>query len=571
MKKLTLWIVAIPLILFSPLVFAAEAPDDAQKGNIIDKAYRINVPFIENRGQLENSDVGFYAKTFGGIIFVEKNGTINYNLLFGNKKGVAIKEIFTKKRITVEGLEPSPTRVNYFKGKEKSKWKKNIPSYERISLGVIYKGIDLTLRAYGNNVEKIFTVLPEGNPEIIKIKLRGANELKVNEKWELKVITEHGSLKFTKPLAYQRTGEEKSSVEIAYVIYKDTTYGFKAGNYDKKRPLIIDPLLASTFIGGSDRDSAYSMALDASGSVYIAGATESSDYPTTPGAYDESLNGNLDVLVSKLDSSLSSLLASTLIGGVGVEHAYSTALDASGNVFVTGDTFSSEYPATSGAYDESYNGINDVFVSKFDSSLSSLLASTFIGGDIPANPDMQTPLEHARSMALDASGYVFVAGYTNAPDYPTTLGAYDESHSGGTNVFVSKLGSDLSSLLASTFIGGAVEYSYSLALDASGNVFITGNTFSPNFPITPGAYSEIFNGVMDCFITKIDSDLSSIVASTFIGGGAWDEPLSMVLDGIGNVYVTGVTFSSDYPAMSGAHGENFKGIRDVFVSKFFFD
>ncbi len=233
MKKLTLWIVAITLILFSPLVFAAKAPDDAQKGNIIDKAYRINVPFIENRGQVENSDVAFYAKTFGGIIFVEKNGTINYNLLFGNKKGVAIKEIFTKKRITVEGLEPSPTRVNYFKGKEKSKWKKNIPSYERISLGVIYKGIDLTLRAYGNNVEKIFTVLPEGNPEIIKIKLRGAKELKVNEKGELKVITEHGSLKFTKPLAYQRTGDEENSVEIAYVIYKKTTYGFKAGNYDK--------------------------------------------------------------------------------------------------------------------------------------------------------------------------------------------------------------------------------------------------------------------------------------------------------------------------------------------------
>jgi len=540
-----------------------EIPDDAKKAEILKHAYRIQVPFIENRGQVESKDVRFYANTFGGTIFVEKDGVLTYNLPVEDKGGVVIKEIFTEKQITITGLEPSPTRVNYFIGKDKSNWKTNIPSYDSIPLGEIYKGIDLTLRAYGNNVEKLFTVLPEENPEIIRIKIEGAKGLKVNEKGELEVITELGTVRFTKPLAYQKIGGKKETVEVTYVSYKENTYGFKVGNYDKKRPLIIDPLLASTFIGGGvgDNDYGRSIAIDATGNVYVTGETHSSDYPTTSGAYDESHNGYCDVFVSRLDSTLSTLLASTFIGGGSADCAYSIALDESGNVYVTGETHSSDYATTSGAYDESCNGDRDVFVSKLDSTLSTLLASTSIGGGVG-------DYAYGRSIAIDATGNVYVTGRTDSSGYPTTSGAYDESYNGGRDTFVSRLDSTLSTLLASTFIGGgSADYVYSIAIDESGNVYVTGYTDSSDYPTTPGAYDESHNGYYDVFVSKLDMSLSSLLSSTFIGGGDRDEGYSIALDGSGNVYVTGDTHSSDYPTTSGAYDESFNGAYDVFVSK----
>ena len=539
-----------------------EIPDDAKKAEILKHAYRIQVPFIENRGQVESKDVRFYANTFGGTIFVEKDGVLTYNLPVEDKGGVVIKEIFTEKQITITGLEPSPTRVNYFIGKDKSNWKTNIPSYDSIPLGEIYKGIDLTLRAYGNNVEKLFTVLPEENPEIIRIKIEGAKGLKVNEKGELEVITELGTVRFTKPLAYQKIGGKKETVEVTYVSYKENTYGFKVGNYDKKRPLIIDPLLASTFIGGGvgDNDYGRSIAIDATGNVYVTGETHSSDYPTTSGAYDESHNGYCDVFVSRLDSTLSTLLASTFIGGGSADYVYSIAIDESGNVYVTGYTDSSDYPTTPGAYDESHNGYYDVFVSKLDMSLSSLLSSTFIGGG---------DRDEGYSIALDGSGNVYVTGDTHSSDYPTTSGAYDESFNGAYDVFVSKLDSSLSTLLSSTFIGGGEDdVGYSIAIDGSGNVYVTGLTSSSDYSTTSGAYDRSFNGYLyDVFISKLDSSLSSLLASTFIGGGSADYAYSIALDETGNVYVTGLTYSSDYPITSGAYDESHNGYYDVFVSK----
>ncbi|AMM40315.1 hypothetical protein HS1_000509 [Candidatus Desulfofervidus auxilii] len=539
---------------------------EKDKREILNKVYTLKIPFIENKGQIKGESVKYYAKTLGGTVFVTKDGKLVYSLpKFETKekvKGWVIKESLVGTSISnVKGEEEAVTKVSYFKGKDPSKWKRGISTYNLVSLGEVYKKIELKLKAYGKNVEKLFYVKAGANPESIKIKIEGAKSLRVNENGELEVETGLGVVKFTKPVAYQEINGKRVEVAAAYTLLSNPqyVYGFKVGSYDKKETLIIDPLLASTFIGGSSDDYGYSIALDGGGNVYITGYTYSSDYPKTPGAYDESHNGERDVFVSRLNSSLSSLLASTFIGGSSDDYGYSIALDGGGNVYITGYTYSSDYPKTPGAYDESHNGERDVFVSKLNSSLSSLLASTFIGG---------SSYDSGYSIALDRDGNVYITGSTEFSDYPTTSYAYDKSHNGHYDVFVSKLNSSLSSLLASTFIGGSSDdYGYSIALDGGGNVYITGYTYSSDYPPTPGAYDESHNGERDVFVSRLNSSLSSLLASTFIGGSSWDCGYSIALDGGGNVYVTGYTYSSDYPPTPGAYDESHNGGGDVFVSK----
>jgi hypothetical protein len=583
------------ILLFFSYPANGSVPDEANKKEILNKVKTLQIPFIENKGQIKDKNVGFYAKTMGGTFFITKEGEMVYSLPFYDKseseskntksiltnpktkiqnqkqKGWIIKESLVGTSISnVKGEEKATTKVNYFKGKDPSKWRSGIETYNLVSMGEVYKGIELKLKAYGNNVEKLFYVNPGYDSEKIKVKMEGTKGLKVNKRGELEASTGLGVVKFTKPVAYQKIKGEKKSVDVAYDINKGNTYGFKVGNYDKKRPLIIDPLLASTFIGGSDSDNGESLALDGSGNIYVAGWTKSSDYPTTPGAYKRYNSGDVDVFVSKLNSNLSSLLASTFIGGSDDDGLFSVsiALDGSGNVYVTGRTESSDYPITSGAYDESFNGgSNDVFVSKLDNNLSSLLASTFIGGD---------DYEEGYSIALDGGGNIYVTGHTLSSDYPTTPGAYDESFNGMSDVFVSKLDNSLSSLIASTFIGGiSNDWCYSLALDRSGNVYVTGHTYSSDYTTTIGAYDESLNDstytYSDVFVSKFNNNLSSLLASTFIGGSDSERGYSLDLDGSGNVYVTGRTESSDYPITSGAYDESFNEntytYSDVFVSK----
>ena len=318
----------------------------------------------------------------------------------------------------------------------------------------------------------------------------------------------------------------------------------------------LTSLLASTYLGGSHYDYGKSIALDASGNVYVMGYTRSTDFPTTSGAYTTSHSGDHDVFVSKLNSGLTSLLASTLLGGSGYEEGRSLILDKSGNVYVTGHTQSANFPTTGGAYNTSING-GDVFVSKLDGGLTSLLASTFLGGSGP---------EGGNSITLDISGNVYVTGGTRSTDFPTTSGAYDTSL-GYHDAFVSKLDGGLTSLLASTFLGGSgVDIGLSLTLDTSGNVYVTGRTASTDFPTTSGAYNTSVNGG-DVFISKLNGGLTSLLASTFLGGSGNEGGQSITLDTSGNVYVTGGTDSTNFPTTSGAYSTSFNGSYDVFVSK----
>lgn len=593
MKKISRVLGHLFLLMFlSNYLYAKESETIPDKKQLIQKLSSVQIPFLENQGQINESSVKFYANIFTGKVFVTDKGELVYNLFKIENKSqntenmhdtsalnipgsdllnqktsstaIAIKEsLNSPNQLKIKGLDKSETTVNYFVG-DKNNWKTNIQTWKEISMGEVYNNIELKLNIYGNNVEKIFTIYPTGSVNDINLKIEGVETLKLNNNGELELWTELGMVNMTMPVAYQIVSGERKHIQVAYNVNPESkSYGFKVGQYDNTKPLIIDPLLSSTFIGGSNTEAAYSIAIDSSGNVYVTGLTYSSNYPTpTWGAYDRTFNGGFDVFVTKFNSTLSYLLSSTFIGGSDYEWANSIVVDSSGNVYVAGTTESDDFPTTSWSYDISYNGgIDDAFVSKLDSNLYNLLSSTFIGGN---NTD------DAYSIALDSSGNVYVAGMTGSNDYPTTTWAYDRFYNGNlTDAFVTKLDGDLSSLLSSTFIGGSDrDYAESIAISSSGNVFIAGSTLSSNYPVTSGAYDTIRDGYEDSVVSKLDSTLSSLLSSTLIGGSLSEKSYSIALSSSDKVFVTGRTGSSDFPITTGAYDKTYNGGGDAYVSTF---
>jgi hypothetical protein len=340
----------------------------------------------------------------------------------------------------------------------------------------------------------------------------------------------------------------------------DRTYN---GNHDVFVAILSasgSALLWSTFLGGSEGDSVCGLVLDSSGNPVVAGYTLSSDFPKTPGAYDQTYNGAEDVFVSRLSASGDALLWSTFLGGSGSDVGSDLALDSLENPVVMGYTLSSDFPKTPGAYDQTYNGSHDVFVSRLSASGSALLWSTFLGG---GGSDVGSAL------ALDSSGSPVVMGYTLSSDFPKTPGAYDQTYNGAEDVFISRLSASGDALLWSTFLGGSgSDVGSGLALNPSGNAVVTGYTLSSDFPKTPGAYDQTYNGAEDVFVSRLSASGDALLWSTFLGGSGSDVGSALALDPSGNAVVTGYTLSSDFPKTPGAYDQTYNGGHDVFVTKF---
>jgi Leucine-rich repeat (LRR) protein len=594
-------VIFIPLLLIlfgSNLAFGALNQESNKQ--VLEKAFKIQMPFIENQGQISDEHVRFYSKIFGGTVYVTDKGEMIYSLTKAeptssptpgkrHKRSETItkawrikEELIGASIISPRGTDKTQTKVNYFVGNGKDKWKTDLTTYNVVNLGEVYKGIELKLKAYGKNVEKIFTVKPGASPGSIRLRMEGANSVKVNDHGELEAENALSVTRFSKPLAYQEINGTRIERSVTYLIQNselgaansELLYGFKVSDYDKSHPLFIDPLLLSTYLGGNLGEYLEcGPVFDTAGNVYVAGRTFSSDFPTTSSAYDQTFNLDNDVFVAKLNNDLSQLLASTFIGGSSSDGALKLAIDTSGNVYVAGETASSNFPTTDGAYDQTYNGYSDGFIAKLDSDLTTLLASTILGG---ANGD-----DAVWDIIFDASGNVFVTGYTQAhtlpSDFPTKTGAYSTTYHGLNEAFVAKLDGNLSELLACTFLGGSDhDGAYAIAIDASGNILVAGETSSSDFPTTVGAYSQLLNrsgtaGTRDAFVAKLDSTLSTLLASTFIGGSDNDGFTRMGIDTSGEIYIVGATSSSDFPTTPGAYDRTFNGgtvqIQDAFVAK----
>nr|MBI2905687.1 SBBP repeat-containing protein [Chloroflexota bacterium] len=254
-------------------------------------------------------------------------------------------------------------------------------------------------------------------------------------------------------------------------------------------------LVYSTFVGGIWNDYGYAVAVDGGGNAYVTGNTNSLDFPTTPGAFDTSQNGNADAFVTKLNADGSGLVYSTFLGGSNDDIGYGLVVDGNSNAYVTGETASSDFPTTSGALDTSSNGGTDAFVTKLNADGSALLYNTFLGG---------SSNDRGKAIAVDGSGNAHVTGNTSSSDFPTTPGAFDTVLNGG-DAFVTKLNAAGSGLVYSTFLGGSnSDYGYAIAVDGGGDAYVTGYATSTDFPTTPGAFDTGFNGdYNDAFVTKM--------------------------------------------------------------------
>jgi hypothetical protein len=325
-------------------------------------------------------------------------------------------------------------------------------------------------------------------------------------------------------------------------------------------------LLYSTFLGGSGNDWGNDIAVDGAGSAYVTGETRSSDFSTTAGAFDRSHNGSGDAFVVKMNAAGTGLAYATFLGGSSGERSYGIAVDGAGSAHVTGRTESSNFPTTAEAFDRSHNGDRDAFVVKVNAGGTELVYATFLGG---------SGGDSSFGIVVDGAGSAHVTGRTYSSNFPTTAEAFDRNHNGDRDAFVVKVSAGGTELVYATFLGGSGgDGGRGIVVDGAGSAYVTGYTKSFDFPTTAGAFDTSYNGGDDTFAVKVNAGGTGLAYATFLGGSGEDEGDAIVVDGAGSAYVTGLTFSSDFPTTAGAFDTSYGGgdcpeepCHDAFVVK----
>jgi hypothetical protein len=640
-KKKVIVIVAISMLLVMNFIHIWEPKMEAMPANFVheeiedtdfsdngieNSEYYFDIPkmdsghFTENLGQWEDHII-YLAETSFGHVAMGDDG-VYYYLAIGDEP-LAIKITFQYARSSLPiGLGDRGFESNYFYGNDATKWVKNARSYEEVLYKNVWTGIDILYHFADGNLKYDIIVGEYSDPNVISFCIEGHHGLDIEASGLKIFISEKVIISDTNLIAFY---QDETAVPIKFKKTSENTFGFDVKKAEG-RTLIIDPVIFSdsTFLGGSGSDYAIDMALDDSNNIIILGTTSSTDFPNTTGAYQREPR---DIILTKMNDKATDLIFSTYLGALRGDNPYGLEVDDNNDIYVAGQTWSQDFPTTSGVFQESdpSGTYPDVFVLKLNSQGSNLLYSTYIGGtqsdyaydikvrngnayvvgstlsyDFPfvGSPAMDphgTVLffilnsvgsnllnsafwggwsnEFGYSLAIDSNGDVVVGGVTFSQDFITTAGAYQTTVSDLNNAFLLKYRPSNNSLIFSTYIGGDTwEYIRSVYIDDSGVIYFAGPTGKPaqgasSYPTTPGSFDRTINGIRDLFVTKMDPSGSSLIFSTFIGGDGEEETSRMDVDGQGNVFLTGTIDSGvNFTVTLGCFDESYNGEDDAFVT-----
>jgi gliding motility-associated-like protein len=591
--------------------------------------------FTENLGQWDNK-ILFRTQLDGGLLFVERNClTFNFydkkkyrSLHHGGIMKAKYKDMDIKNhayKIYFEGCNPAPQiekaqkgsdYENFFIGNDKTKWKGNVNNYHQIWLKNIYNNIDYEAITSSNGIKYNFHVKPNALTESIKLKYEGIDKIKLKDgaliiKLDVNEVIEQ------KPYAYQLINGKVKEVVCNYK-FKDDVLSFEFPNgYNKNYELVIDPLLVFAAQSGSTADNfGMTATYDAAGDLYTGGTAFNNGYPTTPGAYSVTFTGpvaqgNTDVVITKYNPTGTGLLFSTYIGGSSAEIVTSLIVDHNNNLCFYGATGSANFPMTTGAYDNTfnnglflsfiYNGTTfnngtDIYIGKFNSTGTTLMASTYLGGsnnDGVNHVNNTTPLpppnnnifeyqvdslqhnygdQYRGEIQVDVFNNIYITSSTRSSDFPVTSNAYDNSLGGQQDAIVAKFNPALTQLLYSTFLGGGQnDCGNSLIVNNNQEVYVTGGTCSSNFPTTAGAYATIwYGGIADGYIAHLSTTSNALFQSTFVGsvGNNYDQSYIVQTDRNNNIYVYGQSLGNMPVVPSGTLALYSNPGRHQFITRF---
>jgi hypothetical protein len=532
----------LAILAWVPLPAAARPPQ---------KPVSLPLVFVPNRGQV-SLETEFMVQGRGLTAYFRRNGAAFS--AHGNTMEIEFAGRTGPTRI--EGIDPGAGAVNFLVG-QPADWRVGLPIYSGIVYHDLYPGIDLVYRADGGQLKSEFRVAPGADAARIRTRYVSAERLNVEPDGTLNAGSRQLQLRDSELLLYQERDGAQIEVEGSFMVNGDTV-SYAVGGYDRSRPLIIDPVLNSVWLGGNSDTVGLSLAVDSSGAAYVAGYTSTYDLPSGSNPVTRYAGGN-DAVVFKLNQGANALVFCTYIGGRGDDRAYGIAVDSSGHIYLTGSTTSSNFP-TLNAIQSKLAGSTNAFVAELTPLGNALVYSTYLGGKLS---------DVAYAIALDSTGSVYIGGQTTSTDFPAT--GYQKTSRGRNEGFLAKI-SPAGSLSYSTYFGGSADDSITaLAIDPSGSVYVTGCTYSLDLPIV-NAYQRTNAGGQDAFVARFDAAGASLLFSTYLGGsggslGAGEMGLSIAVDRSSSAYVTGMTSSIDFPVLNAVQSTN-AGWLDAFATKF---
>jgi uncharacterized protein (TIGR03437 family) len=520
------------------------------------QARAISAGFEPNRGQAP-AEALFIGHAMECAVVLGRSGA---TLRSGDGSEIGLTLGGVRSGAAPVGESPLPGIVNYLRG-ERSQWVTGVPQFGGVRYRDVYPGIDLVFHVTDGSVEYDFEAAPGADVRRIRLRVSGARRMQINAEGDLELEGNGTRIVHRSPAVYQEIDGRRRKVAAKLVLHGDELR-FSLAGYDRKRPLVIDPLVRyGTYLGGSSRDIATALTVDGAGSAYVTGATVSADFPVTANALQTKHAGvpntgivfggsdAFDAFVAKFTPDGSQLVYATFLGGQGNDRPTAIAVDRAGNATVTGITSSANFPVTTGALMPTLPaGRQAGFLTRLNATGSDLIFSTYIAG---ANGDTS-----ANALALDTSGNVWVAGATSSPSLPVTGAAYQPKIAGAQDGYVLELNPQASAIVYGSYLGGKGDDQVAaIGVDAAGSCYLAGSTTSSDFPVTPGAFQGKAGGSSDAFVTQLSANGRNLTFSTFAGGSGDEGAAAIALGGDNSVYAAGVTFSPDFPTTSGAFQE----------------